>query len=541
MADNTETYIIKLNDVNFMAGMKAAQDAADKTSQKTEAVVGAWDSLKGVIGGLSVAYLGNEIVDTLSKFEKFESVLTTTLGSNSAAQAAMKQITDFAASTPFEVDGLTDSFVKLANQGFVPTMAEMTKLGDLASSKGKDMDQLTEALIDAQVGEFERLKEFGIRASKSGDQVSFTFKGQTKTMKMTDAAVKDYILSLGDLNGIQGSMAGISATTGGKLSNLSDTVTALYLKLGTKLKPVISEVINQLSAGVGYISSFSDWLTSGSTGAHLFATGVAVLGGALLTYKTITTALAVRTAIMTAAQWALNFAMTANPIGIVVVALGALVAGVVVAYQKFDTFRAVVNGTWEGMKALGSNIVGMFSKIPSMIIQSFTQIPTAIKGVFGGVGDLFKAIISGDFAKVPDLLKNIGGNMLKTNPITGLAANIAQNAAGGVGDAFDKAYNKTMAQAKKDKAGVKKKEDGAGALEAARQNAAGAASKAKGVGAGISEVRSTAPKNFYISIGKLVESLSVNTTNLTEGSAKVKEELTRALLTAVNDMQVIAE
>jgi len=538
MANNEETYVIKLKDLGVHNGLVQVGQDADNAKGKVNAIGGAVGNLSGIIAGVSLFALGNSVVDTLAKFEKFEAVLTTTLGSNSSAQQAMAQITEFAQKTPFEVDGLTDSFVRLANQGFVPTMNEMTKLGDLASSKGKDMTQLAEALIDAQVGEFERLKEFGIRASKAGDQVSFTFKGQTKTMKMTDEAVKDYILSLGDLQGVQGSMAGIAETTGGKLSNLSDTVTALYLKLGTKLKPVISSVVEGLMEAVAWASQFADWVTSGTTGANTFAVAVAVLAGGFLTYKIVMTALAVQTQIMTAYQWALNTAMSANPVGIVVVAIGALIAGLVVAYQKFDTFRAIVNGTWAVLKQVGANIMGTFSRIPEMVIQSFTQIPLAIKNVFSGVGDLFNAIFGdGNLADIPKILKNLGGNLLKTNPVTGLASQVFDEVTKGTGDAFDKAYSETMDKAKKDKLASKDKKAGAPTIPAL----GGATAKDKGLGAGIAEVRSTAPKNFYINIGKLVESLNINTTNMQEGSAKLKEEITKLLLTAVNDMQIISE
>ena len=49
---------------------------------------------------------------------------------------------------------------------------------------------------------------------------------------------------------------------------------------------------------------------------------------------------------MAAAQWVLNAAMNANPIGLVVVAIAALVAGLVVAYQKSETFRNIVNAAF---------------------------------------------------------------------------------------------------------------------------------------------------------------------------------------------------
>ena len=68
------------------------------------------------------------------------------------------------------------------------------------------MDQLVEGLLDAQTGEFERLKEFGIRASKEGDKVKFSFRGITTEVQFTDKAIKDYIISLGNLEGVQGTM-----------------------------------------------------------------------------------------------------------------------------------------------------------------------------------------------------------------------------------------------------------------------------------------------------------------------------------------------
>ena len=202
----------------------------------------------GVIAGAfaidKIMEFGGAVVETTSTFQRFESVLTNTLGSTSEAQKALDRITEFASQTPFSVAELTDSFVRLANQGFKPTSDEMRKLGDLASSTGKDFVQLTEAVIDAQVGEFERLKEFGIRASKQGDQVKFTFKGVETQVKFTADAINDYVLSLGDLEGVSGAMVGISKTLGGQISNLGDSFDSLKNEIGEALMPILTSAIN---------------------------------------------------------------------------------------------------------------------------------------------------------------------------------------------------------------------------------------------------------------------------------------------------------
>lgn len=172
------------------------------------------------------------VFNVTAEFQKFEAVLTNTLGHNGAANAALAQITEFAAKTPYQVNELTQSFVKLANQGFIPTLNEMRSLGDLASAMGKSFDQLTEAIIDAQTGEFERLKEFGIRASKQGDKVTFTFKGVKTQVDFTADSIRKYILSLGEVEGVHGGMEAQSKTLGGGLSNLADSWEQLTLSIG---------------------------------------------------------------------------------------------------------------------------------------------------------------------------------------------------------------------------------------------------------------------------------------------------------------------
>lgn len=212
---------------------------------------------------ISFASVGREVVAITAEFQKFEAVLTNTLGSKSEAQKALNQIQDFAAKTPFSVQELTASFVKLANQGFQPTSDEMRKLGDLAASTGKSFDQLTEAVIDAQAGEFERLKEFGIRASKQGDQVKFTFKGVETQTKFTSAAINEYLLSLGDLEGVSGSMAAISGTLGGSISNLGDSFDKLLLRVGNLTSGPLKFFIDQAQLAINTLATD----LSGDTGA----------------------------------------------------------------------------------------------------------------------------------------------------------------------------------------------------------------------------------------------------------------------------------
>ena len=240
---------------------KDTEGAGRKTENAFNSMGGAASKLGGILAGVfavgSISQFANSVIQTTAEFQKFEAVLSNTLGSGSAAQMAMKQIADFAASTPFAVDELTGSFVKLANQGFKPTIQEMRSLGDLASSTGKSFDQLVEAILDAQVGEFERLKEFGVRAEVAGNKVKFTFKGVKTEVDKSAESIRNYVLSLGTAEGVSGSMDKISKTLGGQLSNLGDSFTQLKNNIGSLNSGALSTMVSLLQKSVGYFTELT--------------------------------------------------------------------------------------------------------------------------------------------------------------------------------------------------------------------------------------------------------------------------------------------
>ena len=205
---------------------KKSEGAMSAGMKKIGGAIAAAFSVQAVIG------FSKAVIEVRSEFEKFEAVLTNTLGSSGAAKLALLDIKEMAARTPFSVAELSGAFVKLTNYGLQPSMESMRQYGDLASSVGKGFDQLAEAVADATTGEFERLKEFGIKASKQGDKVTFTFKEQATTVDFTTKAIEEYIKGLGDLKGVSGSMAAISETLGGKVSNLGDKWDSLLNTIG---------------------------------------------------------------------------------------------------------------------------------------------------------------------------------------------------------------------------------------------------------------------------------------------------------------------
>jgi len=217
----------------------------DKATNKLSSIV--TSNLSGIFSTAAIVGFGKAVIDVTAEFQKYNAVLGNTLNSTALASLKMQEIQDFAAKTPFAVNELTASFVKLANGGFKPTGQQMTYLGDLASSTGKSFDQLAEAILDAQSGEFERLKEFGIRAKDAGDSVIFTYKGVQTQVEKTSGSIRDYITNLGSAQGVSGSMAKISETLGGKISNLGDSWDQMLLSVGNNSTGVFNNALNALN------------------------------------------------------------------------------------------------------------------------------------------------------------------------------------------------------------------------------------------------------------------------------------------------------
>ena len=249
--------------------LKGFTSSADKdlkgfSSTASSAFKSAGLALAGAFSAGAFISFGKEVLAVTAEFEKFGAVLGNTLGSSALANLKLKEIEEFAAKTPFSVQELTNSFVKLANQGFKPTGDEMRRLGDLAASTGKSFDQLAEAILDAQTGEFERLKEFGVRAQDAGDKVIFTFKGVQTTVDKSSEAIRNYVTSLGDAEGVSGSMAVISETLTGKISNLGDSWDQMLVSIGSNTSGVFSSVISIISEAVNSITEFNKELNIAS-------------------------------------------------------------------------------------------------------------------------------------------------------------------------------------------------------------------------------------------------------------------------------------
>jgi hypothetical protein len=218
-ADKGATKLKKIDD-----GFAGMGKAASMATVKIAAMATAF---------LSVGQAASFMVRANADMQRLSAQLEVATGSTSAAATAMKDLQGFAAETPFTLTQVVEGFIKLKNLGLDPSIGAMRSFGNTSAAMGKDVMQFIEAVADAATGEFERLKEFGIKASKEGDKVKFTFQGVTTTVQNTAEAITAYLRGLGDESGVfAGSMAKQMDTIGGKLSNLEDAASRFATALG---------------------------------------------------------------------------------------------------------------------------------------------------------------------------------------------------------------------------------------------------------------------------------------------------------------------
>lgn len=183
------------------------------------------------IGGLETARrVFESLVASQRNFDKLNSGLITMTGSTENAAKAFQVLQQFAKETPYGLNQAVEGFTKLVALGLNPSKEALISYGNTAAAMGKDLNQMIEAVADAATGEFERLKEFGIKASQQGDNVSFTFRGVTTTVKKNSEEIQRYLLNIGNTD-FAGAMETRSKTLDGQLSSLSDSFDGLVLAI----------------------------------------------------------------------------------------------------------------------------------------------------------------------------------------------------------------------------------------------------------------------------------------------------------------------
>ena len=250
-------------------------------------------------------------------------------------------------------------------------------------------------------------------------------------------------------------------------SSLEELKRGLLTKIADPIKdeltPVIEDMVDGLEdvntdaivQGFTFVLDNSGTIAAGIASIVTAAAGLKILGvvntvvGAWKAYSLATDG-------ATIAQWALNAAQTANPIGIIVVAIAALVAGLIVLFNTNEEFRESVLAAWAGIKEGASQvwdwIVNLFTvSIPETFnkaVEWFKGIPGKILDVLLGGKDEVLSFVPNLFGSMKSKFTNIDWKSLGKSAISGISAGVKSKAkelkdsvVGAAKGAFEKAKN----------------------------------------------------------------------------------------------------
>lgn len=202
----------------------AAKKTGSVINQAFKSVGGAVFNLKnaliGLAGSAGIGLVAKGFIDTADELERYEGTLATVTRSTERAQQMMRNLNKFAAETPFEIPQLVEAATRL--ESYQLNSEKFLKgLGDAAAGLNKPLIAAVEAVADASQGEFERMKEFGLRALDIAKKAGFKTVQEMNSSRENLAKGTEAIMEIFKER-FSGGMRTLSKTFSGMTSNLSD-------------------------------------------------------------------------------------------------------------------------------------------------------------------------------------------------------------------------------------------------------------------------------------------------------------------------------
>jgi hypothetical protein len=208
-----------------------------KVEKSSGRLKGAFGALAGVAAGIGLVGLAKGAIETTLAYEGLNTQLVTYLGSQDKATAELARLQKLADNLPQDLDDISKAFVILTRTGVDTSNEAVTALSNVATANAKSFDQLAEALADSLTGEFERLKEFGIKVGKENGKFVADFGKGNKQVFDSAQEVTDAVIALGMEGGKFGNAAKVNADTlSQSFSNLQGSISVAQRAFGEGAK-----------------------------------------------------------------------------------------------------------------------------------------------------------------------------------------------------------------------------------------------------------------------------------------------------------------
>lgn len=239
--------------------------------------------------------------------------------------------------------------------------------------------------------------------------------------------VQDNLNKVADSSKYAGSMEGEfsarSETTANSLQLAKNNMEAFKIAIGNGLIPAMTPMISLLTQGVKWVSGIAQEFPGAASVLGTAAVSIAIFCGAVGALSTLagtvqTVATFVQwakeaglaTRIWTGIQWAWNAAMTANPVGVVIMGIAALIAIGYVLYQNWDTISSFAATMWEGGRQAIADFCGTISNKVAEVCDW----------------------VQGKWQALKDFLSHPIDALVNYNQSIGSTPDVAANAAGGI-------------------------------------------------------------------------------------------------------------
>lgn len=239
--------------------------------------------------------------------------------------------------------------------------------------------------------------------------------------------VQDNLNKVADSSKYAGSMEGEfsarSETTANSLQLAKNNMEAFKIAIGNGLIPAMTPMISLLTQGVKWVSGIAQEFPGAASVLGTAAVSIAIFCGAVGALSTLagtvqTVATFVQwakeaglaTRIWTGIQWAWNAAMTANPVGVVIMGIAALIAIGYVLYQNWDAISSFAATMWEGGRQAIADFCGTISNKVAEVCDW----------------------VQGKWQALKDFLSHPIDALVNYNQSIGSAPDVAANAAGGI-------------------------------------------------------------------------------------------------------------
>ena len=245
---NTEKYTKSLNTLK-------TQSASCANSIK--------NSFKGMAAGLAGAFSAvasfNKIVNSLKDYESKVSSLSAITGNIEDAKILFNDLNNLSRKIPQQFDDITAAAVNLNKSGIVPTEENIKALSAIAVGTNNTLASVSQVVTSAALGQVKALKQLGIVAKATGDQIEVSYKGQKSVIDNTSESIMKYVSDISKNNfaeTLNFQMRGMTGAT----KNLSDAWSDMWTAIATG--DVGKEIADSIYTASRALDSFTAWLKS---------------------------------------------------------------------------------------------------------------------------------------------------------------------------------------------------------------------------------------------------------------------------------------